>query len=58
MYCESCLDAAYDEGAEDVDDAELLLAELGADIADHLCDNVEVGLEAECKCPCKTAGSL
>ncbi len=49
--CQSCIEAAIEEGAFP-DDAELLLAEVGADISDHLCDNIEVGPEAGCKCLC------
>lgn len=49
-YCDSCLTAAYDEGAEDEETQELLLAELGRDIADHCCDQQETG--EPCSCPC------
>ena len=55
--CESCLDAAHDEGAED-DIAELVMLELGADVADHPCDAVESGGSIKCLCPCRWAGRL
>jgi len=53
--CDSCLDAAYDEGAED-DIAELVMLELGNDVADHLCDANESGGAIKCLCPCRRAG--
>ena len=52
--CDSCLDAAHDEGVDD-DIAELAMLELGADMADHLCDAVESGGAIKCLCPCRRA---
>ena len=53
--CDSCLDAAHDEGAED-DIAALVMLELGADLADHDCDGIESGGAFKCLCPCRRAG--
>jgi len=52
--CESCIDAAIEEGAGD-DIAAECLALMGEDIADHLCDEIETGGEVVCCCPCKQA---
>ncbi len=50
--CESCLEAAIEEGAGD-DIAAECLALMGEDIADHLCDEIETDGEVICGCPCK-----
>lgn len=47
--CDSCLTAAYDEGATDRQTQRTICIEFGADIADHLCDAVE---EPGTKCAC------
>ncbi len=52
--CESCIDAAIEEGAGD-DIAAECLALMGEDIADHLCDEIETEGEVVCGCPCKRA---
>lgn len=49
-YCDSCIQAAGDEGADGFE--EEALAELGAEIADHLCDKRESEGEVPCDCPC------
>lgn len=52
--CDSCLEAFAEEGA----DEELVEAgalELGADIADHLCDWWQREGEVDCDCPCNAA---
>ena len=49
--CDSCTNAAHDEGAGAI--AELLMLELGADMADHLCDEVETGGQIVCGCACR-----
>lgn len=48
--CDSCLTAAYDEGAEGFEDQALAL--MGGDIADHLCDETETDGEIRCDCTC------
>jgi len=55
--CDSCLEAAGDEGAED-DIAELVMLELGDDVADHICDATESGGAIKCLCPCRRTGRL
>ncbi len=52
--CESCIDAAIEEGAGD-DIAAECLALMGEDIADHLCDEIETEGEVVCGCPCKAS---
>ena len=51
-YCDSCLDAAQDEAGFELDDFSIgaILGDMGADIADHLCDTTETG--APCACAC------
>ena len=50
-FCDSCLDAALDEGGSDIPD--FVLGEFGADIADHLCDENEGGATGDpCNCAC------
>ena len=52
--CDSCLEAAADYGIPDRPSQELLMVELGADIADHLCDQVEArDLGIKCTCACR-----
>lgn len=50
--CESCLEAATDEGAGGFEAGALSL--MGEDIADHLCDEIETYGEVVCGCPCKS----
>lgn len=52
--CDSCTSAAHemvDEGMDGV--AELLMLELGADVEDHLCDEVETAGQILCGCACR-----
>ena len=51
--CSSCLGVAAEEGIPDRASQELVMMEMGADLADHLCDVVEapeLGLECGCSC--------
>ncbi len=50
--CDSCLTAAYDEGASGRDDQRILCMGMGADIADHLCDAREEPDLGPCSCAC------
>ena len=53
--CSSCLAAAEEEGAPDRQSQELVMVEMGADIADHLCDAREApDLKLSCACACST----
>ena len=49
--CESCIEAATEEGAGGFEEEALML--MGDDIADHLCDEIETDGEVRCSCPCK-----
>lgn len=58
--CDSCLTAAYDELGEMGGDTDLAMQrtvclEMGADIADHLCDEIEEPDLGPCACACKQA---
>lgn len=53
--CSSCLAAAEEEGAPDRQSQELVMVEMGADIADHLCDAREApDLKLYCACACRS----
>jgi hypothetical protein len=39
--CDSCLTAAYDMGLPDRESQITIMVEMGADVEDHLCDQVE-----------------
>ena len=54
MVCDSCMTAAYDEGAQPEDQA-TICETLGADIPDHLCDAREEPDLAPCRCACNGA---
>ena len=49
-FCDSCLDAAMDEGVPEGE--ENILFDMGADIADHLCDQIESDGDIVCRCAC------
>jgi hypothetical protein len=50
--CESCLDAAAEEALASPEDCELLCLTLGSDIADHLCEEIELAGALRCSCLC------
>lgn len=53
--CDSCIEAAADHGAPDRLAQEELMILLGADLADHLCDEVEArDLGIKCACVCRS----
>ena len=55
QVCGSCLAAADEEGVPDRESQELWMMELGADVADHLCDQVEApALGFQCRCGCRS----
>ena len=55
QVCGSCLAAAEAEGIAERESQEPLMMELGADVADHLCDQVEApGLGLQCRCGCRS----
>ena len=49
--CESCLEVAEEEGAEE-EEASMLMRTMGADVADHLCDQIESDGDVQCACAC------
>lgn len=49
--CESCLEAATDEGLSD-DEAAAFCMELGSELSDHLCEEIELQGEVRCMCSC------
>jgi len=53
--CASCLEAAVEEGApDDLESMTLVMVEMGADVADHLCDAREAPNDAApCLCACQ-----
>ena len=53
MVCDSCLTAAYDEGASGRDMAVQVCTNLGLDIPDHCCLTTEEEQEEECECECR-----
>ena len=50
--CDGCLTTAYDEGAGDRENQQIICREMGADIADHLCDAREEPETGRCSCAC------
>ena len=52
--CGSCTNAAHEQAGE-IDDilADMLMLEMGADMADHLCDEVETNGAIVCGCACR-----
>ena len=52
--CDGCLTAAYDEGAGDHGLQVTICTDMGADIADHLCDAREEPGTGPCACACNS----
>lgn len=53
MICDSCLTAAYDEDPRlSGDEQATVCSDLGAEIADHLCDSREEPDLGPCGCAC------
>jgi len=50
--CETCLDAAAEEGLAPHDEATMFCMELGSELADHLCEEIELGVGTRCMCGC------
>ena len=54
--CEDCLNATYDLGSMNLADQQFICMEIGADIADHICNAAdEPDLEINCLCACQTS---
>lgn len=50
-FCEFCIEIAQEEGAEG--EEVLFLTLMGAEIADHLCEEIEDDGYTHCDCSCK-----
>jgi len=50
--CDSCCDVAYDDGITGWDEQQMIMRELGNELADHLCDQRESDGEIRCACLC------
>jgi hypothetical protein len=52
--CDSCSTAAYDAGCGNmrVTTQFLIMQEIGGELADHLCDEIETDGEIKCNCGC------
>jgi hypothetical protein len=48
--CDSCMDAAQDEGAQNLEAIRFLCIEVGADINDHSCEAHQEGRRCDCAC--------
>jgi hypothetical protein len=51
--CDYCLEEAFDMGASDIQEAVGAMQELGDDLPDHLCDEIEQAGLTRCACACK-----
>jgi hypothetical protein len=49
--CESCIEAIEEEGVPEGTEATMAV-DMGADIADHLCDQLESNGDIQCACAC------
>lgn len=53
--CESCLEVADEEVAPDISsvrEMSSLMIDMGAELADHLCDQIESDGDIQCACAC------
>lgn len=50
--CDDCLQSAAEEALTPIEECELLCTELGGEIADHLCAEIELNGEIRCACAC------
>ena len=50
--CDSCCDAAFDDGVTEWKEQQMVMRELGNELADHLCDQRETHGEIRCACLC------
>jgi hypothetical protein len=53
--CDTCVESAEEDGAWGMDDGDIatILRDMGSEISDHLCDEIETDGEAKCGCSCK-----
>lgn len=57
MVCDSCLNVAYDNGFKTYVEQADVMKDMGDDLEDHLCDQVETEGEIECECGCRSYNS-
>jgi hypothetical protein len=53
--CESCLQAADEEVSPNISSVREMsefMVDMGADVSDHLCDQLESGGDIQCACAC------
>jgi|CXWL01.1.fsa_nt_gi hypothetical protein len=50
--CDDCLQSAADESLAPAEECDLLCLELGSEIADHLCEEIELDGAVRCDCAC------
>ncbi len=53
--CDDCLQSAADEALAPIEECGLLCLELGGEIADHLCEEIELDGAIRCDCVCHQA---
>ena len=51
LVCETCIEALEEEGVPEGAEASMAI-DMGADIADHLCDQIESDGDIQCACAC------
>jgi len=49
--CESCIAAAEEEGVPEGEE-DTIMRDMGGEIADHLCDQIESDGDIQCACAC------
>lgn len=53
--CDDCLQSAADEALAPIEECDLICLELGSEIADHLCEEIELDGAIRCDCACHRA---
>lgn len=53
--CDDCLQSAGDEIGEPSEECIIICLELGSEISDHLCEEIESDGAARCDCACHKA---
>ena len=52
--CDDCVNIAWDNGIRGYNAQASAMMELGADVEDHTCEEVETDGEVKCLCACRT----
>jgi len=50
--CDDCVNKAYDQGVEGYDEQVSTMMSIGAELPDHLCEELELDGEIRCDCGC------